>query len=108
MIDIDLLGDNKGPQQSTDILGKGASYTPDRLGSRTPYTASCARVSLALGHPFDKHLIELIVHFFQSFALFLEETAGDGVVRAGRGNVGFVVNNNEKVTNVIFVVKVRS
>jgi hypothetical protein len=44
-------------------------------------------VSLALRHPLDKHLVELVVHLLEPFTFFLEKTTSDGVLRAGWGNV---------------------
>lgn len=74
------------------------------LSCRTLHAAHRTGGPCSLGHPFHEHLVKLVVQLFESLALLLEQTACHWVVRAGRRDVGFVVDNHEQVANVVFVV----
>ena len=63
-------------------------------------------MSVPLGHPAHKHLVELIVHFFEALAFLFEQTTRDGMLGAGRGNIRFVVDNNKEITDIVFVIEV--
>lgn len=91
---------------STDVkkdTSKGKAIPLYRWTLQGPH---CCGISFALGHPVDEHVVQLGGHLFEPFAFLLEQAAGDRVVRASRGDVRFVMDNNKQVTNIVLFVEV--
>lgn len=59
-------------------------------------------------HPIGQHIVEFARHFLESLALFFEQAPCYRMVRACRGNVGLVMNNNEQITDIVIIIQIGS